>query len=741
MDEKEYLNSANLDTAWIRDGAPIPAGYTPTGKSRHISAPEETASYTPRRDDEKISVDDESSDKIPTPHIEPSTSGNAETAVVTPSPVPTPEDRPAGPGRPSIQDDVRQAKDAKSGVDFWPPITAEVAKMGEWYALNADTPADAIDRLFSRMPSLPSGVPEKVVQSGLLEGWCEIGGDGWAMRSSNDVGVQLIKALRDSLYANSGDRLRGHTVEGERDENGRFTPYFPIAVSAKARRGKAKFGVLMDASRAVVEDTAMSFDPSRIRERAWIVAKGVTGRPPRIFEASIRASDFPDSLCLWSDFKSASGDKVQVRKAIPLPQSYGVSGDSVWADFRLPEGMTPGAVSPAGASAMRGLMGSKTAVVGPDPAARHLRVELPRSETRVAWGPAWVPDPEDFPRAVTQGGATAQNLVLPIGQALDGTPIFVDFDQSPHAFAVGGSGSGKTWVILSWLSALQIQGAEIVIGDPKGGGDYLDLLKPGQFPGVRSLATTMPEIALLVLWVADELENRKASLSEIGSLGYTGRVPYPPLVCVLDEMASLKAWASSAGDLGKEVLDAIDVILREGRSLRVFLIMATQSAYDKQIQLSWLENVGSKVVLRRPGRKTAETVLGTDEHNPVFYTIPDKKPGYGTVLTTRGGKSALLTFSAPHLWSPSKEKKAGSVEGWDAWRDQVRQRIPWSPRIAPATYPGWDTDAESIATTPMLALDSPSGEPRGERANFDVSSPAYIRHAGGTRRRIATIDD
>lgn len=463
MREILYLTT-DFYEVWVREGVSPPAGATPTGETRDVE--ESTEIEEPqdaRRGDEKSPEGDTSSDDLKTPQIGSLTCDDADSPD---SPAEEEEEEQEDvDDLPSMMWGATSMVDllayAVEGIDFYLPEGEGQGRAGQWRPLTAEDLATAL-------PLLDPTLCEGIAQQDSMEVWQEPGGAGWAIRTPI-AHSGVITAIRDVIY--SDPALRSVSIRGERDDAGRYTAYAPTAVKARISRGKKEFAVLMDASRAVVEDPSMAWADGRRRERSWVVARGITGSPARLLEGSISPSDFPRSLCTYEHITMPDGEKVEVMSACPIPVAHGIDADALWVDLSLPAGMTPGSVPSSAVSALQALVGSTRTVVAPDPTAKLLRVKLPRTGESVTWPDTWNPRPSAFPRAHTQGGAMAVDVVIPVGRTIDGEIITADLASSPHALVVGTTGPGKSWTSLSWISALLAQGAEVIVCDGKASGD------------------------------------------------------------------------------------------------------------------------------------------------------------------------------------------------------------------------------------------------------------------------------
>lgn len=734
MREILYLTT-DFYEVWVREGDTPPAGATPTGETRDVEEP--SIPDTPqdaRRGDRNPAEGDTSSDDLKTPQIEPSTCDDADSPD-SPAEEEQEDDLPSLMWGATSMVDLRAY--AVEGIDFHLPEGEGQGRAGQWRPLTAEDLAQAL-------PLLDPTLREGVARQDGMEVWQEPGGSGWAIRTPIAY-TPVITAIRDVVHADPA--LRSVSIRGERGDAGRYTAYAPTAVKARVSRGKKEFAVLMDATRAVVEDASMAWADGRRRERSWVVARAITGSPARLLESSISPSDFPRALCTFESITMPDGEKIEVMSGCPIPVAHGIDSDSLWVDLRLPAGMTPGSVPSSAVSALQGLMGSTRTVVAPDPTAKLLRVKLPRTGEKVSWPDTWNPSPKAFPRATTQGGAMAVDVVIPVGRTIDGEVITADLASSPHALVVGTTGSGKSWTSLSWISALLAQGAEVIVCDGKNSGDYISLARHGTAPGIRYVASTMPEIARAIFYAESVMNRRQAQVSELKASGYAGKTPAPPLIVMIDEVAEVVRWskAKENKEIGSAVLSAIDSILRLGRSLRVHLILATQDPRDDSIPNAWLANTPIKIVLGKATPMAMQKILNIDDPaHPALSSIPTGKlsRGKGTIKLSDGKREVIKAFQAPHIWSPDKTGSGSDETHWDEWQDCIRSREVWSPRIAPQAEPGWDDDLEALTSVPMVALDALTRDdsglttdiPRPDRAVYDRTSTAFREPIAVTRR-------
>lgn len=273
----------------------------------------------------------------------------------------------------------------------------------------------------------------------------------------------------------------------------------------------------------------------------------------------------------------------------------------------------------------------------------------------------------------------AEPMKVAFGQFRDGTPCIWNLDDPlPHVLIVGGTGGGKTVLLLSILTALpnglrrdafgqwvrdeDAIAAEVWPIDPKRIGLFnLDLI-----PGAKRAATRESAIVDYILGVKRIMDDRFDYLEEEGP---HLRETLSPLVLVVDEgeeMVDLLNdwWRSGDGKLdwmmrfGLEkaptgsthpVMIAFGSILRLGREGRVHVILASQQAASSWLSTSSRSQFAVRIALRnleqstsmmtfgslaavsglenRPGRAWVSVGMGMQPEHAQIYWTPKLAPG------------------------------------------------------------------------------------------------------------------
>ncbi len=240
-------------------------------------------------------------------------------------------------------------------------------------------------------------------------------------------------------------------------------------------------------------------------------------------------------------------------------------------------------------------------------------------------------------------------LRIPFGHELKtGEVMYLDikegaeFGAGPHGMLIGTTGSGKSeflrTLILSLAATHSPDQINLLLTDFKGGSTFLGMEK---LPHTAAVVTNMAEEAELVSRMGEvltgELDRRQAILRQAGiQVGAAGALsgvaeyekyrergadlaPLPTLFVVVDEFAEL---LQSHPDF----LALFDRICRVGRSLRVHLLLATQSLQAGGARIDKLEpNLTYRIALRTTSSSESRAVIGT----PEAQYITNKEGGVG----------------------------------------------------------------------------------------------------------------
>ena len=169
---------------------------------------------------------------------------------------------------------------------------------------------------------------------------------------------------------------------------------------------------------------------------------------------------------------------------------------------------------------------------------------------------------------------------IPLGLKLGGEPLYLDFvNDGPHGLLIGQTGSGKSELLRSIISALAVQYApdqvNLVLVDYKGG---LAFDAYGALPHTVAYLTNMAQPGQTTRFL-EMLEAEIVRRQEARALG----TPQAELFVIIDEFAEMVSRRSS-GDTNDVVLDNLLSITRLGRELGVHLLFAAQRPEGSVIQ-------------------------------------------------------------------------------------------------------------------------------------------------------------
>ena len=260
-------------------------------------------------------------------------------------------------------------------------------------------------------------------------------------------------------------------------------------------------------------------------------------------------------------------------------------------------------------------------------AADAAALELPGGSVRpnIISAPEAASHAELLSRAASAAGMALQRLIptrvdlasLPIAPAaglaatflMAEEPVTVDLvADGPHAVVGGTTGSGKSELLVSWVTALAAaHGSEalnILLVDFKGGASFGELERLRHCVG---LMTDLDEAgaARAILSLGAELRRRERVLADLGvrSIDETDRLPR--LVVVVDEFA---AMLQELPDLHRLFVD----IAARGRSLGVHLILCTQRPADA-VRDALMTNCGLRLCLRVNDDPDSVAVVGAPD--------------------------------------------------------------------------------------------------------------------------------
>ncbi|HOR53450.1 MAG TPA: DNA translocase FtsK [Bacilli bacterium] len=204
-------------------------------------------------------------------------------------------------------------------------------------------------------------------------------------------------------------------------------------------------------------------------------------------------------------------------------------------------------------------------------------------------------------------------LNVALGIAIDGSPIYLNIKEMPHALIAGTPGSGKSVclnsIIMSIIYKADPSEVKLILIDPK-------FIEFSNFEDIPHLATPIINESKIaqgsLRWAVDEMENRylkfkSAKRKNIASyneyMEETNGEKLPYFVIIIDELADLMAIA------GNQVEEYIQRIAQKARAAGIHLIMATQRPSTDVIKGTVKANILTRIAFAVTSQVDSFTIL------------------------------------------------------------------------------------------------------------------------------------
>lgn len=254
-------------------------------------------------------------------------------------------------------------------------------------------------------------------------------------------------------------------------------------------------------------------------------------------------------------------------------------------------------------------------------------------------------DLADFdPAALWRSQTDRDRLRVPIGIALDGTPLELDIKEAaengvgPHGLCVGATGSGKSELLRTITLGMMARNSpatlNLLLIDFKGGATFLDLARaPHVAAVVTNLADEAPLVARMRDALAGEMDRRQRLLRAARCAGVAdyererrarGRLDaLPALLIIVDEFSEMLSQHP-------EFADMFVAIGRLGRSLGMHLLLASQRLDEGRLR-GLDAHLSYRICLKTLSAAESRAVLGTLD----AYQLPNT-PGAGFLRASSG---------------------------------------------------------------------------------------------------------
>ena len=281
-------------------------------------------------------------------------------------------------------------------------------------------------------------------------------------------------------------------------------------------------------------------------------------------------------------------------------------------------------------------------------------------------------------------------LAIAIGH--DGTaPVRIDLvADGPHAVVTGMTGSGKSELLVSWVTRLcatrSTRDVVFLLADFKGGTAFDALV---DLPHVTGVLTDLDGVGAsrALESLRAEIRHREEVIGRAGARDVDDpAVDLPRLVIVVDELAAL---LDGHRDLGAIFAD----VAARGRALGMHLVLGTQRATGV-VREALMANCPLRISLRVVDPGDSRFVLGSD----AAAALPGDPAARGLALIRRAADSApVLTRIVRTM--PDDIARIGAAQA-----GEPRPRRPWQPAL-PSFLPLGDVrSVDTASTEPVIGL-------------------------------------
>lgn len=231
--------------------------------------------------------------------------------------------------------------------------------------------------------------------------------------------------------------------------------------------------------------------------------------------------------------------------------------------------------------------------------------------------------------AVTDVKVSSKGIILMKGTRWD-------FDSNPHLLIGGGTGGGKTFLLMSLILGL-LEVGEVEICDPKDS----DLMALGRLPVFKGKVFTGTEIIGCLRRAQIEMVKRFKFMKESKrfSMGRNySHYGLKPKFIVIDEWAALITELESAPkgkDLVNETYGYLTQLILKARQAGIFLILAMQRPDTMYLKGSLRDNFMYRMSVGDLSSDGYNMIFGELNRGKHFKSLPDVK-GHGYVAEGGG---------------------------------------------------------------------------------------------------------
>ncbi|GAA1636112.1 type VII secretion protein EccCb [Actinoplanes couchii] len=320
------------------------------------------------------------------------------------------------------------------------------------------------------------------------------------------------------------------------------------------------------------------------------------------------------------------------------------------------------------------------------------------------------------PRSTWQPDPGAQRFRVPIGTGADGTAVELDLGEHPHGLIVGATGSGKSELLRTIVTAFAVTHTPSEINflllDYRGGVDTPDLDGLPHTSAILSdLEGEVHGSDRLHQAILGELQRRR-DLPDVPGM------PRPRLLVVIDGF-------DHALDSRPDITDVLLAIARDGADLGVHLLLAG-SRFEEGRLRGLDSHLTYRIGMRTFSAAESSAVIGV----PDAHELPNR-PGAGYL---KAGASSLQWFkvaavSCPYS-GPDGPALLAVITGRLADQGPPAHRILLAPLVvAPNITDLLDGERPARLTVPVGVTDRP----------YDQRQEPYLLELGGTAGNVAVV--
>lgn len=387
--------------------------------------------------------------------------------------------------------------------------------------------------------------------------------------------------------------------------------------------------------------------------------------------------------------------------------------------------------------------------------ATNLRVTTPKTggfvlrfdDTAVAF-PKMVPLP-DIPAVSTAAEAAKRysETSWPVGVTASGKWVSPKMEEVYHVLISGGTGSGKSVFAASLMTYFALQGWQLFLGDGKREFPTLE-----GTPGMVMRSSNAAEHAVLVAEAVARLLEREETVEREKRNGNPDpAAAFPGILMLLDEFVTLRGDVKSHFGDTEAFDDAIEVITRRGRAVRVHAVLANQDIYADSVPMRWQNNFQLLVALGEAKSRTLRSDFVPPQLQDDAMRIAGKitRATRGRALYVDRVGDRVFQVQSPYGFSPGTTDIDGAPElvkeSWVAQRDALDQMPKMYPRLGiQAASPAWDrAGLPAVMKTQTIPLENAAGLiPTHQK--YDPRSDEWVGKGAarvGRRAAASTLDE